>query len=210
MTFSLSCIRLIVIMLKKVLLFLFLIILSLPLQSAIVGESATVRIVLTLQREPKYEVGLTFKPIDEDTEISTITDISMKEINSQLVLNKEYYLSYRFYEFNSVSLTMSLSGDLKYTGKTSNWDSTELIPYTLTLSKTDGTLVKQFNSSDTEEIVILNTKDLDDKNVVNGQAMLIGQTVEDSYKISLYSSTDSSQYRMGEYKASIILKLINN
>lgn len=195
---------------KRILLFLFLIILSLPLQSATVGESSSVTIVLILQRDPKYEVGLTFKPIDADTEISTITDISMKEIDNQLVLNKDYYLSYRFYEFNSVKLTMSLSGDLKYTGKTSNWDSTELIPYTLTLSKTDGTLVKQFSSSDTDEIVILNTKDIKDTSVVNGRATLIGQSVEDSYKINLYSNTDSALYRMGEYKASITLSLINN
>lgn len=195
---------------KRILLFLFLIILSLPLQSATVGESSSVTIVLILQRDPKYEVGLTFKPIDADTEISTITDISMKEIDNQLVLNKDYYLSYRFYEFNSVKLTMSLSGDLKYTGKTSNWDSTELIPYTLTLSKTDGTLVKQFSSSDTDEIVILNTKDIEDTSVVNGRATLIGQSVEDSYKINLYSNTDSALYRMGEYKASITLSLINN
>ena len=121
-------------------------------------KSVTTEVVLTLAKTPNYAFGITsgaFTPnsteLSQDPSTISVThenSIGLQR-NSTNVLNVDstsaYYLSYFFYEYAGITLTMEVDGDLynktAYEAETSTTKNVAdyKIPYTITIASKDKT-----------------------------------------------------------------------
>ena len=212
MTFSPYFAILILTIMKKVIwiLIFLLSILNLPAETP-VGKSISVELILELQKNPQYYIGLTNVPITKKDDFCESKEIYLTESvssnNTILNLADVYYISYYFEEFERVSFSVQLSGDMVLSTKTKDWDNTEKIPYTLILkdtSKDESTTIK---SSDTSEIVLFDTKDISDDKIIDGCATTLGQVLCGSYSLSLMGNTSTVGNKMGTYKSQIVVNV---
>ena len=184
------------------------------LHAAQVGNAVTVTLVLTLQRDPQYYMGITSERISkkEDITTSAVNSVDLKEENYYMVCNDDLYLSYYFQEFNRVKITAQLSGDLCWTDKTESWETTEKIPYFITLYNSNNELLKTLASSNTDEVEVFNTESLNDtSNVIAGEAQTIGYEKHESYKMTITSNYDlaNNNVKLGSYKSSVTFKVVS-
>lgn len=184
------------------------------LQAVQVGDSVSVTLVLSLQKDPKYYMGVTSNTISKSEDITTfsVNTINLEEDSHYMVCNDELYLSYYFQEFDRVKITAKLSGDLCWTSKTESWESTEKIPYLISLYNSKNELIKTLDSSNIDEVEIFNTESLDDMgSVIDGSAQTIGYENHDSFKIDITSNHNlvNNNIKLGSYKSSVTFNVVS-
>ena len=119
------------------------------------SKSVTTEVVLTLTKTPDYAFGITtgaFTAASIDSSDASKTSITHNkkvtfERDTTNVLNLKsistYYFSYFFYEYDGITLTMSVDGNLKNTKAYAASDaSSHEVPYTITVAangKSDNT-----------------------------------------------------------------------
>lgn len=107
-------------------------------------------LALQLKRTPIYTFGITngalSGAVDYKTAIANTDTITLERDTDNVLgikTNNAYYLSYVFYEYDKVNLTLSLSGDLAKTGVATPADN-QKIPYYLTVAE-----AAEYNESNT-------------------------------------------------------------
>lgn len=211
MTFS-SCFAKLILTMKKFLwiLIFILTVFTLPAETT-VGKNVSVELILELQKNPQYYIGITNIPITKKEDFCESNKIYLTESvssdNTTLNLSNTYYISYYFEEFDRVTFSVQLSGDMVLSTKTNNWDSTEKIPYTLILKDTVKNESTTISSSTTTEIVLFDTADISDSKIINGSATSLGQVLYGSYSLSVLEGASTIENKIGKYKSQIVVNV---
>ena len=188
--------------------------------AAEVGSTST-KVTLSLQREAQYAYGVTTAELTETTAKSfSTTGISLvRDENSETFkMAQDYYVSYMFYEYENVSLTITTDGNLRDTQ-----DVTQQIPFKVTMAAGKDNVVKSINPSatqtDTNKVEIYSNGKDTEGNKTNTivsyttATSVIGDYVYASLPLTV-SATESDPLKgmnkNDTYTANIILTVISN
>ena len=174
-----------------------------------VGESASTKVTLSLQRQASYVYGITAEEItSKDATIKNVETLSLnRKANSTELDSATAYVSYIFQEYEGVKLTLSVSGDM--TGSIKDNEST--IPFTVTVKETADNFDSSIAATGTKNATVSGTvtsqKDTETsvELVRYSTSNIIGDYRWASAELTVSSTKDLTGVMMDKYTATITL-----
>ena len=174
-----------------------------------VGESASTKVTLSLQRQASYVYGITAEEItSKDATIKNVETLSLnRKANSTELDSATAYVSYIFQEYEGVKLTLSVSGNM--TGSINGNEST--IPFTVTVKETADNFDSSIAATGTKNATVSGTvtsqKDTETsvELVSYSTSNIIGDYRWASAELTVSSTKDLTGVMMDKYTATITL-----
>ena len=178
----------------------------------------TTEVLLTLAKDPKYKVAITKKALDVTTTPTTVTKSTDLNHESTITLNYDndalkfaqntsdtFYLSFIFYEYATVTLSMKINDPLtRYEGETAKTSDDEKIDYKVTVEKANDNKATEISGFD----LTSNGTATKDEVVKYTDTTKIGEIRFASLKLTVGPTSDDQTVEgkiEGSYKSTITL-----
>ena len=172
-----------------------------------VGESASTKVTLSLERQASYVYGITAEEItSKDATIKNVETLSLnRKANSTELDSATAYVSYIFQEYEGVKLTLSVSGDMK--GAKDGNEST--IPFAVTVEETEDKFDAAIAGTNTQSKKVKGSVESNGTKTTDlvsyAQSDIIGDYRYCSAKLTVSSDADLKGVMMDKYTATITL-----